>query len=169
MRRSLYSIAILAVAVGYFLVDELWLEDRQGEWEVGRSIAVLPFDNLSNEESNEPFTAGIHDDLLTHLSRIATLQTTSRTSVLKYRGSDKSIPEIASELDVAVIVEGGVQRSGNRVRINVQLIDAASDSHLWAETYDRELTAQNVFEIQSEIAKEIAAQLKATLTEDERS
>jgi hypothetical protein len=83
-------IAILALAVGYFLVDEFWLENRQDHREIGRSVAVLPFDNLSNDENNEPFTSGIHDDLLTHLSRIAALQTTSRTSVLKYRGSNKT-------------------------------------------------------------------------------
>jgi TolB-like protein len=132
------------------------------------SIAVIPFQNISMDDANEPFTVGIHDDLLTQLSKINSLKTISRTSVLRYGGSEKPISEIAIELGVASVVEGGVQRIGNNVRINVQLIDAASDEHLWAETYDRELTAANVFAIQSEIASSIANALEATLTQDDR-
>jgi len=131
------------------------------------SIAVIPFENMSMDEANEPFTVGIHDDLLTQLSKIRSLKTISRTSVLRYRGSDKPIPEIARELGVTSVVEGGVQRIGDNVRINVQLIDAVSDEHLWAETYDRELSAANIFAIQSEIASSIANALQATLTQDD--
>ena len=133
-----------------------------------RSIAVIPFDNLSNDASNEPFTVGIHDDLLTQISRIASLRTISRTSVLQYRDTTKTIPQIAKELGVATILEGGVQRAGDRVRINAQLIDAVTDEHLWAATFDRELNASNIFAIQSEIARAIAEALQATLTDDEQ-
>ena len=161
-------IVILAAAVVYFLADRFFLDGPGTPEDIGRSVAVLPFENMSNDEGNDPFTAGIHDDLLTHLSRIASLETISRTSVMQYAGTNKTVPEIAAELGVATVLEGGVQRSGNRVRINVQLIDARNDNHLWADTYDRELTAANVFEIQSEIATAIANQLRATLTDDER-
>jgi TolB-like protein/Flp pilus assembly protein TadD len=129
------------------------------------SIAVIPFANMSMDDANEPFTVGIHDDLLTQLSKISSLKTISRTSVLRYRDSDKPIPEIAAELGVSSVLEGGVQRIGDQVRINVQLIDAVSDEHIWAETYDRELSAANIFGIQSEIAMSIADALKATLTD----
>lgn len=128
------------------------------------SLAVIPFTNMSNDASNEPFTVGIHDDLLTQVSKIGSIRTISRTSVLRYKGTDKSIPQIALELGVGAVLEGGVQRVGNLIRINVQLIDASSDKHLWAETYDRELSPANIFAIQSEIASEIARQLKVTLT-----
>ena len=132
-----------------------------------RSVAVLPFQNMSSDEANEPFTAGIHSDLLAQLSRIQSLRTVSRTSMLRYRDSDKSIPEIADELDVATVLEGGVQRSGTTVRISVQLIDAAADEPLWTEVYDRELTAANIFAIQSEIARAIGDQLQAALSDDD--
>ena len=132
-----------------------------------RSVAVLPFQNMSSDEANEPFTAGIHSDLLAQLSRIQSLRTISRTSMLRYRDSDKSIPEIAAELDVATVLEGGVQRSGTTVRISVQLIDAAADEPLWTEVYDRELTAANIFAIQSEIARAIGDQLQAALSDDD--
>ena len=128
------------------------------------SIAVIPFENMSGSDANDPFTVGIHDDLLTQLSKINSLRTISRTSVLRYKGSAMSIREIGAELSVASILEGGVQRVGNNVRINVQLIDSATDVHLWAETYDRELSAANIFAIQSEIATAIATALKVTLT-----
>jgi len=132
------------------------------------SLAVIPFTNMSNDESNEPFTVGIHDDLLTQVSKIGSIRTISRTSVLRYKGTDKTIPQIALELGVGAVLEGGVQRAGDMIRINVQLIDASNDEHLWAETYDRELSAANIFAIQSEIAIEIASQLKATLTPDDQ-
>lgn len=134
-----------------------------------RTIAVLPFQNMSGTEETKPFTIGIHDDILTQLSKIGALQVTSRTSVMDYRDSPKPIREIAEELGVATILEGGVQSSAGRVRINVQLIDAGSDRHLWAETYDRELTAENVFDIQSEIALNVAEALRAELAPEEQA
>ena len=160
-------VLVLGLALAYFVADKFFLSERASPLSLEPSVAVLPFTNMTQDEKNDPFAAGIHDDLLTHLSRIASLKTTSRTSVLQYRGTTKTIPEIGVELGVATIVEAGVQRSGNRVRINVQLIDAVADEHLWAETYDRELTAANVFEIQSEIARAIAGQLQATLTSED--
>lgn len=132
------------------------------------SVAVLPFANLNNDEENAPFAAGIHSDLLTQLARISSLRTVSRTSMLRYRDSNQSVPEIAAELGVATILEGGVQRAGATVRINVSLIDAAADEPLWTEVYDRELTAANVFAIQSEIARAISEQLRVSLSRDDR-
>ena len=132
-----------------------------------QSIAVLPFDNRSNREEDQFFTDGIHDDLLTTIARIGSMKVISRTSVMEYRDTTKKIPEIAKELGVANILEGGIQRSGEQVRINVQLIDAQTDEHLWAEIFDRELTAQNLFAIQSEISQKIADALHTTLSPEE--
>jgi len=160
-------IVVLALAVVYFLVEKALFSETAQDVRVGRSVAVLPLANLSQDEATAPFALGIHDDLLTHLSRIKSVRTVSRTSVMQYQGTTKTIPEIAAELGVATVLEGGVQRSGDRVRINVQLINAATDEHLWAETYDRELTAANVFDIQSDISRTIANRLRATLTADE--
>ncbi|TFH46847.1 MAG: tetratricopeptide repeat protein, partial [Lysobacterales bacterium] len=115
------------------------------------------------------FTEGVHDDLLTQLANISSLVVISRTSVMQYRDSGKTVPEIAKELGVATILECGIQRAGDRVRINLQLIDAATDKHLWAETYDRELSAENVFAIQSEIATSIADVLHAKLLPGEQA
>lgn len=133
-----------------------------------QSIAVLPFDNRSDQKSDTYFVEGIHDDLLTNLARISALKVISRTSVNQYKGTEKTIPEIASELGVATVMEGAVQRAGNTVRINVQLIDAQTDEHLWAEIFDRELTTDNLFAIQSEISEAIADALEATLTDQEQ-
>jgi len=133
-----------------------------------QSIAVLPFDNRSNREEDQFFTDGIHDDLLTTIAKIGSMKVISRTSVMEYKGTTKKIPEIAKELGVANILEGGIQRSGNQVRINVQLIDAVTDEHLWAEIFDRELTAENLFVIQSEISNAIADALHATLSPEEQ-
>jgi TolB-like protein/Tfp pilus assembly protein PilF len=133
-----------------------------------QSIAVLPFDNRSNREEDQFFTDGIHDDLLTTIARIGSMKVISRTSVMEYKGTTKKIPQIAAELGVAHILEGGIQRSGNQVRINVQLIDAQTDEHLWAEIFDRELTAENLFAIQSEISTKIAEALQTTLSPEER-
>jgi len=129
-----------------------------------RSVAVLPFATRSADEADEYFSEGMHDDVLTQLSKIDSLTVISRTSVMQYAGTTKPIPVIAAELGVATILEGGIQRSGDRVRINVQLIEASTDKHLWAETYDEELTAANVFAIQSDLAKKIASALRTTLT-----
>lgn len=162
-------ICVLVIGIAWLFIDKLSSPNRQTKSaEYSRSVAVIPFDNLSNDKANEPFTVGIHDDLLTQISRIGSLRTISRTSVLQYRETTKTIPQIAQELGVATVLEGGVQRVGNRVRINAQLIDATTDEHLWAGTYDRELSASNIFAIQSEIAISIAKALEATLTDDEQ-
>lgn len=132
------------------------------------SIAVLPFATRSSQDETAFFADGMHDDLLTSLANLSALKVISRTSVLEFRDTAKSLREIAGELGVANILEGGVQASGDNVRINVQLIDARTDEHLWAETYDRRLTVDNLFAIQSEIVERIAGELAATLTADQR-
>ncbi|MFO8175688.1 MAG: tetratricopeptide repeat protein [Longimicrobiales bacterium] len=131
-----------------------------------RSIAVLPLASLHGDEESLAFTSGIHDDLLTQLSKIDSLTTISRTSVMKYQDTQISVREIAAELGVATLLEGSVQLGGERVRVSVQLVDALNDRQLWAETYDAELTTANIFAIQSDIARQIAAALSATLTPD---
>jgi len=131
------------------------------------SVAILPFVNLNGDDANKAFTSGIHADLLTQLARIKTLRTVSRTTMLRYQNSTVPIAEIAARLNVATIVEGGVQRAGDTVRINVQLIDAATDRPLWTEAFERELTAANVFAIQGEIARAIAGRLRASLSSDD--
>jgi TolB-like protein len=134
-----------------------------------KSIAVIPFQNRSaNEENAAFFSDGVHDELLTNLSKISALKVISRTSVLGYRDTTKNLRQVGEELGVANILEGGVQRAGDTVRINVQLINAATDEHLWAETYDRQLSAENIFAIQSEIARAIASALEATLSPREQ-
>src|SRR6266853_912051 len=133
-----------------------------------KSIAVLPFENRSSDKENAYFTDGVQDEILTDLAKIADLKVISRTSVLQYKsGVARNLREIAQQLGVANVVEGSVQRSGNRVRVNAQLIDARNDAHLWAQTYDRDLA--DVFAIQSEIAKSIADQLQAKLSPAEKS
>lgn len=132
------------------------------------AIAVLPFANLSANSSNQFFADGIHDDLITRISNIRDIKTISRTSVMAYRGSDKKLQTIAGELGVTTILEGGVQRSGDQVRINLQLIDAETDAHLWAQTYTRALSAADVFAVQAEITEAVAGALKAVLSNDER-
>ncbi|MEJ2299578.1 MAG: hypothetical protein P8X94_14000, partial [Woeseiaceae bacterium] len=117
------------------------------------SVAVLPFATRSNVDDTAYFADGIHDDLLTTLSKVSALKVISRTSVLEYRETNKNIREIGRELGAAHVLEGGVQQAGNKVRINVQLIEAATDEHLWAHTFDRELSIENVFAIQSEIVE----------------
>lgn len=183
-----WIIVVLVLALAYFAVDkfiglphigQVASSDERSpaleDWENRdvasdrKSLAVLPFTNMSGDQANEPFTLGIHDDLLTHLSRIGSLKTTSRTSVLQYRGTTKTIPQIGQELKVENILEGGIQRAGNRVRINLQLIDATTDEHIWAEIYDRELTAENLFTVQAEIAAEVVSSLKATLLPEEET
>jgi TolB-like protein/Tfp pilus assembly protein PilF len=133
------------------------------------SIAVLPFENRSRLEDDVFFVDGIHDDILTQLSKVSALKVISRTSVERFRDTTLPIKSIAEQLGVTKILEGGVQRAGDRVRITVQLIDANTDAHLWAETYDRELTAANIFSIQSEVAAAISGALRATLTTAERN
>jgi TolB-like protein/Tfp pilus assembly protein PilF len=127
-----------------------------------KSIAVLPFENLSEDKANAYFADGIQDEILTRLSKIADLKVISRTSTQHYKSAPENLAEIARKLGVAHILEGRVQKSGDAVRVNVQLIQAASDSHLWADTYDRKLT--DIFGVESEIAKTIADQLQAKIT-----
>jgi TolB-like protein/lipopolysaccharide biosynthesis regulator YciM len=174
-------IGLLVIAVVYFAVDKFIFqaERKQAEptalpgqvaeaVEREKSIAVLLFDNLSRDAANEPFTNGIHDDILTQISKISALKVIARTSMERLDPT-LSIPEIGTQLGVATVLEGGVQRVGEHVRINVQLIDCKTEAHLWAETYDRELTAANVFSIQSEIAKTVADALQATLSPGEQA
>lgn len=133
------------------------------------AIAVLPFANRSNVEEDLFFTDGIHDDLLTQLAKIGDLKVISRTSVMEYRDTTRKIPEIAAELGVGKILEGGVQRAGDRVRINAQLIDVRTDQHLWAETFNREMTIDNIFDIQSEITGQIVTAVKGELSDTDRA
>src|ERR1043166_3407437 len=127
-----------------------------------KSIAVLPFENRSEEKANAYFADGIQDEILTRLSKIADLKVISRTSTQHYKSVPENLPEIAKQLGVAHILEGSVQKSGDAVRVNVQLINAATDSHLWADTFDRKLS--DIFSVESEVAKAVADQLKAQLT-----
>jgi TolB-like protein/class 3 adenylate cyclase/Flp pilus assembly protein TadD len=130
-----------------------------------KSIAVLPFENLSSDKENAYFADGIQDEILTRLAKIADLKVISRTSTQHYKSAPDNLREIAKQLEVAHILEGSVQKSGDSVRVNVQLIKAANDSHLWADTYDRRLT--DIFSVESEVAKSIAEQLRAKLTGQE--
>src|SRR5438876_5324486 len=132
-----------------------------------KSIAVLPFENLSADPENAFFADGVQDEILTNLAKIADLKVTSRSSVMQYRAPTRNLREIASALGVAHILEGNVQRAGNRVRVSAQLIDARIDTHLWAENYHRPL--DDVFAIQSEIAKAVADQLQAKLSPAEKA
>jgi len=132
----------------------------------GKSIAVLPFENRSEDKANAYFADGIQDEILTRLSKIADLKVISRTSTQHYKSTPENLPEIARQLGVAHILEGRVQKSGDAVRVNVQLIKAADDSHLWADTFDRKLT--DIFSVESEVAKAIAEQLRAHLTGREK-
>jgi TolB-like protein/class 3 adenylate cyclase/Tfp pilus assembly protein PilF len=127
-----------------------------------KSIAVLPFENLSSDKENAYFADGIQDEILTRLAKIADLKVISRTSTQHYKSAPDNLPEIARQLGVAHILEGSVQKSGDAVRVNVQLIKAANDSHLWADTFDRKLT--DIFSVESEVAKAIAEQLRAKLS-----
>src|ERR1700720_3289715 len=130
-----------------------------------KSIAVLPFENLSEDKSNAYFADGIQDEILTRLSKIADLKVISRTSTQRYKNTSQNLAEIANQLGVANLLEGSVQKTNDQVRVNVQLIRAANDSHLWADTFDRKLT--DIFSVESEVAKAIADQLRAKLTGQE--
>lgn len=189
-RLDMLTIGLVVVALVFIVLDRFWLNARTASEpdvvaesestvepavdrpaatasdtdELPNSIAVLPFANRSADPNDAFFVDGIHDDLLTYIARTGGLKTISRTSVMQYRDSEKPIPQIASELGVSAILEGGVQRAGDHVRINVQLIDARTDDHLWGEIYDRQLTASNIFSIQSEIAGMIAEALRSNLT-----
>src|SRR5207245_10914134 len=130
-----------------------------------KSVAVLPFENRSEEKANAYFAEGIQEEILMRLSKIADLKVISRTSTQHYKSAPENLPEIARQLRVAHILQGSVQKSGDAVRVNVQLIKAANDSHLWADTFDRKLT--DIFSVESEVANTIAEQLRAKLTGQE--
>lgn len=170
----LLAFLFVAVGGGWWLVDRI-ADNRETEpanaaiAEIDPfSIAVLPFAARSSVEDTAFFADGIHDDLLTTLSKVAALKVISRTSVLQYRDLQRNMRSIGRELGAAFIMEGGVQQSGDNVRINVQLIDSRTDDHVWAETYDRALSAENLFAIQSELVESIAEQLQANITPDEQ-
>jgi TolB-like protein len=152
---------IISAATGFFLLP------RVAAHKVDKSIAVLPFENLSDEKENAYFADGVQDDVLTNLSKISDLRVISRTSVMQYRGRPSNVRDIGKALGVSNILEGSVRRSGNRVRVNVQLIDANTDEHVWANDYDRDVT--DVFAIQSDLANEIANALQAKLSPAEKS
>src|SRR5205809_3178187 len=153
---------IVSVAAGFFLLP------RASARKIDKSIAVLPFQNLSDEKENAYFADGMQDDILTNLSKIGDLKVISRTSVMSYRGSGtRNARDIGKALGVATLVEGSVRRIGNRVRVNVQLINASTDEHIWAEDYDRDLT--DVFAIQTDLAQKIVYTLQAKLSPNEKA
>ncbi|PYK14277.1 MAG: hypothetical protein DME64_11170 [Verrucomicrobia bacterium] len=150
-------IGALLLVIAMLIVGRLPFYRQTGESISQKSIAVLPFENLSEDKANAYFADGIQDEILTRLSKIADLKVISRTSTQHYKSAPENLPEIARQLGVAHILEGRVQKSGDAVRVNVQLIQAANDSHLWADTFDRKLT--DIFSVESEVAKAIAEQL----------
>jgi len=153
---------IVSAAAGFFLLP------RASARKIDKSIAVLPFQNLSDEKDNAYFADGMQDDILTNLSKIGDLKVISRMSVMSYRGEGtRNAREIGKTLGVAALLEGSVRRVGNRVRVNVQLIDANNDEHIWAEDYDRDLT--DVFAIQTDLAQKIASALQAKLSPNEKA
>jgi TolB-like protein/DNA-binding winged helix-turn-helix (wHTH) protein/Tfp pilus assembly protein PilF len=172
-RRTVIS-GIIALLVALGLLAILWLArqpadgTRTARLPQEPSIAVLPFENRSDEHKDAFFVDGIHDDILTQLTKIGAIKVIARTSVEQFRNTRLTSKEIGEKLGVTSVLEGGVQRAGDHVHVTVQLIDAATDAHLWAESYDRELTATNIFAIQSEVAAAIAIALKTTLTPAER-
>src|SRR5438034_1967491 len=152
---------IVSAAAGFFLLP------RASARKIDKSIAVLPFQNLSDEKENAYFADGIQDDILTNLSKIGDLKVISRMSVMSYRGDGtRNAREIGKALGVATLLEGSVRRAGNRVRVSVQLINANDDEHIWAEDYDRDLT--DVFAIQTDLAQKIASSLQAKLSPNEK-
>ena len=163
---SIAALSVLAFAGLYFGVLKRHAKPlAQAPAIPEKSIAVLPFENRSEDKANAYFADGIQDEILTRLSKIADLKVISRTSTQQYKSAPENLPEIARQLGVAHILEGSVQKSGDAVRVNVQLIKAANDSHLWADTFDRKLT--DIFSVESEVAKMIADQLRAKLTGQE--
>ena len=154
------------VATGWVLLGPT--KDESAAADDRPSVAVLPLVNRSGLEGDEYFTDGVHDEILTQLSKIAGLSVRGRTSVMQYRDSPKNLRQIGKELDAQYLLEGGVQRAGETVRINVQLVDSESDEHLWADTYDRELSVENLLSVQTEIAERVAESLEAALTPADR-
>ena len=171
VRRTRFAFAVAAIVIlgmsALFVFQPSRIRNAALNPASDKSIAVLPFENLSEEKANAFFAEGVQDEILTDLAKIADLKVISRTSVMQYKsGVARNLREIAQQLGVANVVEGSVQRSRNRVRVNAQLVDARTDAHLWAQTYDRDLA--DVFAIQSEIAKAIADQLQAKLSPNEK-
>ena len=165
LRRNVITLVaagvVVSAAAGFFLLP------RVSAHKVDKSIAVLPFESLSDEKENAYFADGIQDDVLTNLSKVGDLKVISRTSVMPYRGKTSNVREIGKALGVGAILEGSVRRVGNRVRVNVQLINADTDEHLWAEDYDRDLT--DVFAIQTDLAQQIVRELQAKLSPMEKA
>src|SRR3954469_3370284 len=163
-RRNIIALVgigiVVSVAAGFFLLP------RASARKIDKSIAVLPFENFSDDKENAYFADGIQDDILTNLSKIGDLKVISRTSVMPYRGKEKNVREIGKALGVSSILEGSVRKSGNRVRVNVQLINALNDEHIWSDVYDRDMT--DVFAIQTDLAKRIAQELSAKLSPTEK-
>ena len=158
-------IGVLLLAVALLIYERRAPRNLAGASIPNKSIAVLPFENRSEDKASAYFADGIQDEILTRLSKIADLKVISRTSTQHYKSAPENLPEIARQLGVAHILEGSVQKSGDAVRVNVQLIKAANDAHLWAETFDRKLT--DIFSVQSEVAKAIAAELRVQITGQE--
>lgn len=154
-------IVVLLLAVGYFTIDKFFVEPRL-QVQTDRSIAVLPFINMSSDMEQDYFSDGISEELLNLLAKIHQLRVVSRSSSFAYRGKDINIPEVGNALNVAYVLEGSVRKAGDRIRITAQLIEAATDRHLWSETYDRDLV--DIFAIQDEVAAQIIEQLKIELT-----
>lgn len=166
-RRRRNIIALVAIGVIVSAVAGIFLLPRASARKLDKSIAVLPFESFSDDKENVFFADGIQDDILTNLSKIGDLKVISRTSVMPYRGKEKNVREIGRALGVSAILEGSVRKSGNRIRVNVQLINAVNDEHIWAQDYDRDLT--DVFAIQSDLAKKIAQELHAKLSPAEKA
>jgi TolB-like protein len=165
-RRRRNILALVGIGVIVSAGAGLFLLPRASARRIDKSIAVLPFENFSDDKENAYFADGIQDDILTNLSKIGDLKVISRTSVMPYRGKEKNLREIGKALGVSAILEGSVRKSGNRVRVNVQLINALNDEHIWSDVYDRDLT--DVFAIQTDLAKKIAGELHAKLSPSEK-
>jgi len=164
-RRVVLAGAALVLAIAAIAFGTWLYQSTRSSTPMERSIAVMPFENLSSDKENAYFVEGIQDEILTRLSKIADLKVISRTSTQHYKSAPENLPEIARVLGVAHILEGSVQKSADAVRVNVKLIKAANDSHLWADTFDRKLT--DIFSVETEVAKAIAEQLRAKLTGQE--
>ena len=169
VRRTRAALAVAtAIVFGistFFLAYRSRVEKAASNAAPDKSIAVLPFENRSEDKANAYFADSIQDEILTRLSKIADLKVISRTSTQQYKSARENLPEIAKQLGVAHILEGSVQKSGDSVRVNIQLIKAATDSHMWADTFDRKLT--DILSVESEVAMAIAERLHATLTGQE--
>ena len=166
-RRKRNLLALLAIGIVVSAAAGFFLLPRASARKLDKSIAVLPFENFSDDKENAFFADGIQDDILTNLSKIGDLKVISRTSVMGYRGKEKNVREIGKALGVSTILEGSVRKDKNRVRVNVQLIDARNDEHIWAQDYDRDLT--DVFAIQTDLAQKIAHELRARLSPSEKA